>query len=110
MLHVNQSVEAEVSRRCAACADSFYSLGRAWSLSLPYCWLRTLFLSYAQNTALSGIEPLLLTLNHYKKLDGQIARFGRRATQGRATRTDGDHMKTMTTKQILAYWRIPESD
>ncbi|CAK0818998.1 unnamed protein product, partial [Prorocentrum cordatum] len=31
--------------------------------------------------------------------------------QGRvATRADGDHMKTMTTEQILAYWRIPETD
>eukprot|EP00959_Pyramimonas_sp_CCMP1952_P268061 5604857-Pyramimonas_sp.AAC.1 len=110
MLHANQSVETEVNRRCAACADSFYSLGRVWSLSLPHRWFRILFLSYVQNAALSGIEPLLLAPNHCKKVDGRIARFGRRAMQGRATRTDGDHVKTMATKQILAYWRIPESD
>eukprot|EP00959_Pyramimonas_sp_CCMP1952_P215678 4511544-Pyramimonas_sp.AAC.1 len=64
-----QSATVEIRRRVQATAESYYSLGQNWALEVPFRWKRTLFLSLAQNAALTGLEPMLLTPRHYRELD-----------------------------------------
>eukprot|EP00959_Pyramimonas_sp_CCMP1952_P348849 7308966-Pyramimonas_sp.AAC.1 len=84
------SSSVEISRRIQATAESYYALGQIWPLELPFRWKQTMFLSFAQNAALTGLEPMLLTKRQYRELDSLLARYGRRALQGKATtKVDG---------------------
>eukprot|EP00959_Pyramimonas_sp_CCMP1952_P026122 548334-Pyramimonas_sp.AAC.1 len=67
----------EVIRRHQAAPSAFDSLGGFWTLSLPRKFTRAIFLSPVQNSALCGMEALLLTKQQCARLDATIAHFAR---------------------------------
>eukprot|EP00959_Pyramimonas_sp_CCMP1952_P403461 8454047-Pyramimonas_sp.AAC.1 len=108
-LVMRDTASHEVDRRLQAARVSFHSLGGVWSLPLPYRFTRLLLIGFAQNTILSGMEAFILSKNDYDKLDRGLAAMGRIAMRGKACTREEDKIRSMSTSQVLSFWKLAPS-
>eukprot|EP00959_Pyramimonas_sp_CCMP1952_P258118 5394749-Pyramimonas_sp.AAC.1 len=82
-------------------------MGRFWQApNIPYKWKRCVLLCHVVNSALSAVECFIPSTGQLRKLELAVAGLCRRAMRGKASWEDAHHVRSLSSQQVLEYWKI----